>query len=416
MMEHSNNNFRLPESMKSLALFFVGIASTLPLLAEPSPDAQKLAAADCTFGFRLLKELNKEQPAQNIFISPYSASTALQMVCNGAGGRTKTEMADVLGTAGIEQNAANAATLEIQKSMDSATRKNIILNTANALWYREGVVIKPTFIAGNQQFFRATVEGLDFDNPRTADKINGWASEKTHGKINSILEGPIDRGTKLFLANAIYFKGKWQEPFDKKDTVNRIFHLRGGTHKDVPMMEQARHFAYRRGSGYQAVRLEYEDAPLSMYVFLPDEDSSPEKLLSIMNGANWQHVTKPGFSDQDGILRLPKFRIEYGAKLNQPLTALGMNQAFDPHAADFSGIASDRLFLSDVLQKAFVEVKEEGTEAAAVTIVTSAVSAEPPVSITPPFQMFVDRPFLFLIEDQTTGTILFMGAIFDPGA
>lgn len=413
MVEYWSNSFRLDKSMKPLALLFLAV-STLPLLAEPSPDAQKLAAADCTFSFRLLKELNKEQPAKNIFVSPYSASTVLQMVCNGADGRTKTEMAEVLGTAGLQQNAVNAATLEIQKSLDAAGT-NIILNTANALWCRKNVSIKPAFISDNQQFFRATVESLDFNNPKTIAKINGWVTKKTHGKITSILQGPIDPATQLFLANAIYFKGKWQEPFDKKATTNRLFHLRGGTQKEVPMMEQSRHFQYRRGSGYQAVRLEYEDSRLSMYIFLPDENSSPEKLLSIMNGDNWRRTTKPGFSDHDGTLRLPKFRIEYGVELIQPLNALGMKQAFDFHAADLSGIADHGLFISDACQKAFVEVNEEGTEAAATTLVmlpNSMLEMNPP----PPFQMFVDRPFLFLIEDQNSGTILFMGVIFDPGA
>ncbi|HLX72546.1 MAG TPA: serpin family protein [Verrucomicrobiae bacterium] len=398
--------------MKPFALLFIGLAFVLPLFGAPSPDAQKLAAADCTFGFRLLKELNREQPARNIFVSPYSASTALQMVCNGAGGRTKTEMAQVLGTADLPQNAVNAATLEIQKSLDAAGT-NIILNTANALWCREGVAIKPAFIAANQQFFRATVESLDFDRPRTVSKINGWVAEKTHGKIGSILQGPIDPATKLFLANAIYFKGKWQEPFDKNATIKRAFHLRGGAQKKVPMMEQSRHFDYRRGAGYQAVRLDYENSPLAMYIFLPDENSSPEKLLSIMNGDNWQRITKPGFSGQDGTLQLPKFRIEYGVELIQPLEALGMKEAFSD-TADLSGIAN-HLFVSDVLQKAFVQVNEEGTEAAAVTFGAVAAAAEPMPTI-PPFRMIVDRPFLFLIEDQNTGTILFTGVIFDPGA
>lgn len=399
--------------MKPLGLLILA-ASTLSVLGAPSPDAQKLAAADCSFSFRLLKELNREQPAQNIFVSPYSASTALQMVCNGAGGRTKAEMAQVLGIANLPQDTINSGTLEIQKSLEAAGT-NVTLNTANALWCRKGVTIKPAFISGNQQFFRATVESLDFDNPRTVDKINGWVSEKTHGKIDGILQGPIDPATELFLANAIYFKGKWEEPFDAKATTNRVFHLRGGAQEEVPMMEQSRHFDYRRGSGYQAVRLAYEDSPLAMYIFLPDENSGPEKLLSIMNGDNWQRITKPGFSDHDGTLRLPKFRIEYGVELIKPLKILGMKQAFDASAADLSGIAEDGLFISDARQKAFMEVNEEGTEAAATTfIAVGTLGYEPPPP--PPFHMIVDRPFLFLIEDQNSGTILFIGVIFDPGA
>lgn len=399
--------------MKPLILLLPGVILATQLLGAPTPEQQRLAAADCTFSFRLLKELAKEQPAQNIFISPYGASTALQMVCNGAGGRTKGEMADVLGTAGLEQAAVNAARLQMQKSLDTATRKNIMLNTANALWCRKNFPIKPGFIANNQQFFHATVENLDFDDPKSVDKINGWVAEKTHGKINGIIQGPIDPATELFLANAIYFKGKWDAPFDKSATTNRVFHLRGGQQKRVPMMEQSRNFEYRRGSGYQAVRLPYEDSSLGMYVFLPDENSSPEKLLSIMNGAVWQQVTKPGFSDHDGTLRLPKFRTEYGVKLNQPLIALGIKEAFASNAADLSGISGHPLFISDARQKAFVEVTEEGTEAAATTLLNVEAAGPAPMP-PPPFRMIVDRPFLFLIEDQTTGAALFMGVIFDP--
>jgi serpin B len=222
----------------------------------------------------------------------------------------------------------------------------------------------------------------------------------------------ISRDTLLFLANAVYFKGKWSEPFDVKDTKDRPFHLRGGSQKNVPMMTQTKTFTYRRGTDYQAVRLPYQSENLAMYVFLPDTNSSPEKLLGIMTGDSWQRVTKPGFSEKEGTVVLPKFKLEYSVELNQPLQALGMKTAFDPVGADFSGIAP-QLFISAARQKTFVEVKEEGTEAAAVTGIameTSAMMVPPPN----PFQMIVDRPFLFLIEDNQTGTILFMGVMFNP--
>ena len=177
------------------------------------------------------------------------------------------------------------------------------------------------------------------------------------------------------------------------------------------MMEQTRKFTYRRGSGYQAVRLPYQGWDLGMYVFLPDAGSSPEKLIGIMNGDTWQRVTQPGFSEREGTVVLPRFKVEYGVELKEPLKALGMSAAFG--GADFSGISDRRLFISAVRQRAFIEVNEEGTEAAAVTMVpiTSGIVTEPPK----PFQMIVDRPFLFLIEDQQTRTILFMGVVNDPG-
>ena len=395
-------------SLIAVLVLFAGLHQAAASLA----DQQKLAAANKGFAFKLLKQLVKDQLVTNIFISPYSASTVLQMVGSGAAGQTKTEMQLVLETTGLSSDAVSEANKEIAQSLNSGNT-NIILTTANAIWYRAGSPVKPEFIARNQQFFGATVAPLNFADPHSVDIINAWANEKTHGKISRIADGMIDSVyTRLFLANAVYFKGKWLEPFDAKDTKDRPFHLRGGSQKTIPMMTQTKTFTYRRGTGYQAVRLPYQDENLAMFVFLPDTNSSPEKLLGIMNGDTWQRVTKPGFSEKEGTVVLPKFKLEYSVELNQPLQALGMKTAFDPVGADFSGIAPG-LFISHARQKAFVEVKEEGTEAAAVTGMTlsEGMAPMPPPN---PFEMIVDRPFLFLIEDKQTGTILFMGVMFDP--
>ena len=381
-------------------------------VAASLADQQALAAANNGFAFKLLKQLAKEQPVANIFISPYSASTVLQMVGSGAAGQTKTEMQSVLGTTGLSSDAVNAANKEIAQSLNSGNT-NIILTTANAIWYRQGAPVKPEFIARNQKFFGSTVAPLNFADPHSVDIINAWANEKTHGKISRIADGMIDPiYTRLFLANAVYFKGKWADPFDAKDTKDRPFHLRGGSQKNIPMMTQTKTFTYRRGTGYQAVRLPYQDENLAMFVFLPDTNSSPEKLLGIMNSDPWQRVTKPGFSEKEGTVVLPKFKLEYSVELNQPLQALGMRTAFDMDKANFSGIATN-LYISATRQKTFVEVKEEGTEAAAVTGISVPVASSP-MPPPNPFQMIVDRPFLFLIEDKPTGTILFMGVLFDP--
>jgi serine protease inhibitor len=392
------------------------IASLLCLLAlglqAASPDdQQKLASANIGFAFKLLKQLTKDQPGTNIFISPYSASTVLQMACNGAGGQTKTEMQQVLGTSGLAAEALNAAIKDCDRAINSQGT-NVVLAAANAIWYRKGTPVKPEFISCNQQYFGATVDALDFGDTRSVGIMNAWASEKTHGRIRGIADGLINRLTELVLANAVYFKGKWEEPFDKKSTKDRAFHLRAGRQKPVPMMEQTREFTYRRGSGYQAVRLPYERCALAMYVFLPDAGSSPEKLISIMSGDTWQRVTQPGFERREGTVVLPRFKVEYGVELKEPLKALGMRAAFG--MADFSGISDRGLFVSAVRQKAFVEVNEEGTEAAAATAMT--IESTGPSVPPKPFHMIVDRLFLFLIEDQQTRTILFMGVVYDPGA
>jgi serpin B len=375
-------------------------------------DLQKLAAANNSFSFKLLKQLAKEQPGASIFVSPYSAATALQMAANGAGGQTKTEMRQVLEITNLSPAEINAAS---KSAMDLLNPKDakVILTTANALWYRQGARIQPDFLDANRKYFSSTIKPLDFSNVQAAEaKINRWASDQTHGRITGIANGMIDpEYTDLILANAIYFKGKWLDPFDKKLTKERPFHPAAGAVKNLPMMEMSRKFTYRKGSGYQAVRLPYMGYELAMYVFLPDSGSNPTKLLQIMNGETWHRVTIPGFSENDGRVVLPKFKMENTFELNQPLAALGMKSAFDTKA-NFSGMFSDPHHISEVRQKTFVEVNEEGTEAAAVTgigVTALGIEREPP----PPFEMIMDRPFLFAIVDARSEMILFMGLIND---
>lgn len=377
---------------------------------------QKLAAANNIFAFKLLRQITYDQPAANVFISPYSVSSALQMVANGAAGRTRAEMQKVLatdmGATGLSGADLNQAGMEMARSLhDQDTRT--ILEIANAMWYRQDAQINPAFIACNHDFFGATVAPLNFADPRSVAIINHWASKKTHGHITEIANGMIDPvNERLFLANAVYFKGKWTDPFDPGGTHNRPFYLPDGSQEFVPMMSKSKTFMYLHGADYQAVRLPYEGENLAMYVFLPDTNSTPEKLLRIMNGDVWRRIIKPGFGDEDGDLVLPKFKLKYGVELVQPLKELGIKKAFVSDA-NFSGISAEPLYIFSIVQKTFVEVTEEGTEAAAVTGVSplpGGIAEAPPKR----FEMVVDHPFLFLIEDDHTGTILFMGIVYDP--
>jgi serine protease inhibitor len=386
------------------------------LCVAAESDLSKLAAANNTFAFNLLKQLSTQQPRESVFVSPYSTATALQMAANGAAGRTKTEMQQVLETTGLSMaslNAASKAATELLNPKDT----NVILTTANALWYRQGAAVKPGFLEANRSFFSSTVKALDFGNvPAAEAEINQWASDQTRGRITGIANGMIDpHYTDLVLANAIYLKGKWLDPFDVKLTKERPFHPASSPAKNLPMMEMSKKFTYRKGSGYQAVRLPYMGYDLAMYVFLPDPGSSPAKLLKIMNGDNWRRVTIPGFNERDGLVVLPKFKLENTLELNAPLKALGMKIAFNNQKsqpdADFSGMFSDSHHISEVRQKAFVEVSEEGTEAAAVTAMTFEMSSAIEMSPPKPFQMIVDRPFLFTIVDARSEMILFMGLV-----
>jgi serine protease inhibitor len=405
IISSSARNISPITSIAFLALFALSEVAALP------DDQQKLAEANTDFAFKLVKEISKEQPEKNIFISPYSVSTVLQMVDNGAGGKTKEEIRQALGLAGMSQSAQNEANRALSRDIESQTKK-LVLNTANAIWYRNGVSVKPEFIAINKKFYQATVEGLDFDSPATVGIINSWVKEKTRGKIPSMVDGPINPATQLYLANAVYFKGQWETPFELSETKEKEFYLRRTPVKNVPMMFQGGKFSYRRGTGYQAVRLPYEGRNLGMYIFLPDKDSSPEKLLTIMNGVNWQRVTVPGFAEQEGSLTLPRFKFEYGVDLVSPLKAMGIKSAFKL-GADFSALSKESVFIGGANQKTFVEVNEKGTEAAAVTAMEFTIGGIE-MNKTIPFEMIVDRPFLVVIADGLTQTILFMGIIFDP--
>lgn len=408
------------EGMKSmrikwaLSIFIVTQAVAWPVaaaLAGTSP----LAAADNGFGFQLLQQLSQDQPAQNIFISPYSASTVLQMVGNGAAGQTKTEMQQVLETANLSDADVNAANKKVAGYFNNQDTNLVLLSANNALWYRPNFTVKADFIAENRGFFDATVAALDFADPDAAGVINRWAEDKTHGKITHLADGLIDPSTEMVLANAVYFKAKWADPFKVRETMDRPFNLRDGSQRSVPMMRKTRSFAYRRGADFQSVRLPYQNEDLALYVFLPDANSTPEKMLNALSGGGWQNEIKPGFKDEQGLLVLPKFKFDYKAKLKVPLKTMGMKDAFDPTRADFSGIAPQQLWISAVLQKTFVDVNEQGTEAAAATIAGIMAMA---IMIPPPnqFEMVVDRPFVVLIEDNQTGIILFMGVVFDPSA
>jgi serine protease inhibitor len=393
---------------KVWAGLLIGFTS-LAARADLPADQAKLAAANTDFAFDLLKQIVQKQPDANVFISPFSVSSVLQMVGNGAVGETRAEMQRALKTGGLPPAALNAAVKGLDQSLDSQT--NVILDLANAIWYQEGVQLKPGFVSDNQNFFAAKLGGVDFKQPGSAQTINDWADKSTRGKIKEVVRWPFPSLTRVILANAIYFKGKWERPFDTNATRPHAFHPAGGGEKQAPTMWQRGRFSYQDGGGYQAVQLPYAGGRLRMHLFLPDTNSSPAKLLAGLNGETWRDKILPQFMEREGTLALPRFKLNYDVELNNSLEALGIRRAFTP-AANFSAMAGEPLYISAVKQKSFADVNEEGTEAAAVTTVMMKSLA----IMTPakPFEMIVDRPFLLVIGDDQTGSILFVGVVSDP--
>ena len=314
------------------------------LVASPA-DQAGLASANTGFAFDLMKQIAGGQPGTNVFISPFSVSTVLQMVANGAAGDTRAEMQRVLKTAGLPAETLNAAGKDLNQSLNSQT--NVILNLANAIWYKEGFHLKPGFVSDNKNYFLAKLAGVDFTKPESAQAINDWADTSTHGKIKQVVRWPFDPATRLILANAIYFKGKWDRPFDKQSTKDHAFSvLPGGTPRQVPTMWQHGHFNYQQGDGFQAVRLPYAGGRLQMCLFLPDTNSSPAKMLAGFNADTWRDKILPKFQNKEGTLALPRFKLDYDVILNDPLKALGMGQVFSGNA-DFSAMADGGTFPDD---------------------------------------------------------------------
>lgn len=371
---------------------------------------EQLVSANTGFGFRLLKQLAAERPGANTFISPYSISTVLEMVSTGARGQTLEELRQVLGLDVLRPDGLGPAYDAVNQSIGTA-RTNLALNIANAIWYRSDAPLDADFAAVNEKYYHAELAGLDFSAPASIQKINQWAAQNTEGKIQTILQPPIPGDTAIVLANAIYFKGTWLDQFDPKLTRERGFHLADGTERQVQMMAQTRTFSYQEGAGFQAVQLFYAGKRLEMEIFLPNANSTLAALLEQLNSGSWQNHWLPGFGQHKGTLVLPRLNIRYNADLKRPLSAMGLRSALSP-AADFSGMSSSRLYLSQIKHQSFVEVNEQGTEAAAVT--TGVMALASMRNAPPPFQMVVDRPFLFLISDQQTKSVLFLGLVFDP--
>jgi serine protease inhibitor len=395
----------------SLLFFFFFLFLSPCSRANCEADEDRHISGYNQFGIRLLKQVLAADQGKNVFISPASVALALTMTYTGAEGTTQEAMARVLGIEDLsleELNQANKALMQKLKQVDASIRLNIV----NSLWARKGLSFKPEFIQANESDYEAEVRVVDFASHEVAGLINDWVSQKTQAKIDKIVD-TISPSMILFLINAIYFKGEWTDPFDEGLTAERPFTLMSGKQKPHLMMSRVGRYSYQEGDAFQAAVLPYGNKNISMYVFLPGTESNLDEFLDNLSFEDWEHWISR-FEDAMGLIMLPRFQLEYGKSLNDALIALGLEVAFDGDKANFGGMCPipPNVCIGEVKHKTFVEVNEEGTEAAAVTSVTMVAT-----SMAPPdkeFRMIVDRPFFFAIRDNQTGLILFMGVILDP--
>jgi len=360
------------------------------------------------FAFGLLREVNAANRDANVFISPVSASMALGMTMNGAAGTTLDEMRSMLGFGTLplaDVNASYASLIALLRGLDPATEFRI----ANSIWYRDDFPFNEAFLGTTRQYFDAEVRGIDFEDRSSVDVINAWVHEGTNGKIPTILE-TIPPEAVMYLINAMYFKGSWRDRFDPAQTRDDQFTTAAGTPVPVRMMHREGGVAYYADAELEAVDLPYGNSAFTMTVLLPREGRSAEDLAATLTPDRWNAVTN-GLAGAEGDVYLPKFTLTFKQLLNDQLQALGMRAAFG--AADFTPMSprGRDLFVSKVLQKTFVDVNEEGTEAAAATAVEISVTSAP-ARIT----FRADRPFLFAIRERLSGTILFVGKLVTPPA
>ena len=390
----------------------VPVRSTAPMTSQSrnAAIAPELLAANTRFGFKLFQQVLQAQPGKNVAISPSSVAIALTMTYNGAAGKTQQAMAKTLELQGLNLATINQSNAALTAALTNAD-PDVQLAIANSLWARNGVKFNPGFIQRNQSFYDAKLTTLDFANPNAVATINQWVSQNTRGKIPKMVDR-LSPDQVLLLLNAIYFKGKWTEAFEKQDTTERPFTLANGTRKQHPLMSQTGEYDYLETKQFQAVSLPYGSGRWSLYVFLPHSNSSLQAFTKTLTPKTWQQWMSQ-FRDRSGTVKIPRFKLEADLNLNNTLKASGMGTAFDRSQADFSAMSTERLAIDQVKHKTLVEVNEEGTEAAASTSVEMIVTSAGP-SPTPPFNLVADRPFFWAIRDNQTGTLLFMGTVVNP--
>ncbi|MFX1474232.1 MAG: serpin family protein [Promethearchaeota archaeon] len=375
-----------------------------------SRELAELAQGNNAFALALYAKL-KEQEG-NLFFSPFSISTALAMTFAGAAGKTAEEMAEVLHFT-LDQDSLHAA---FKALMDSLARsQGYTLSIANALWLNQGYKLLKTFLKLIDKNYGKELYQVNFADPEPArQRINKWVKDKTKGKITDLIpEGVLTPLTRLVLTNAIYFKGDWDTQFDERQTHDQPFTLLDGSEIQAPLMHQKETFRYTETDHFQVLEMPYVKERLSMVFFLPKERGGlprVEKHLTTEYVANILEY----LGRQKVIVFLPRYKMTVTFKLNEVLKAMGMEEAFSEENADFTNMTHEEpgLYISAVLHKAYVDVNEEGSEAAAATAVVMMTRSMARPRPTPVFR--ADHPFVFMIRDRETGSILFMGRVMNP--
>ncbi|HKS26484.1 MAG TPA: serpin family protein [Pyrinomonadaceae bacterium] len=366
-------------------------------------DALALVGAFNDFAFRLFAQVIKgEEKKTNVLLSPFGVAAALSVLYLAAGGKTKLALAKTLSLKDTQAGTLGQTYATLREALTLSSAPDALL-TANSLWSRRGISLRTEFVQLIKTCFSTEVGSLDFADPLASHTVNDWADRATGGKITGMIErGELAADTLLLLLSVVHFKGVWKHLFDESRTKEGIFNSHEGSTVPVPMMFQSGTYRYCEAPSFHAVELPYDKGSMSMLIFLPLDDRFIESLKA-ESLQEWLSC----FIEMRGDVSLPRLRLSYEVKLNAALMSLGAAPIFRP-GADFRNLSDSLGFVTDVKHKATVEITEQGTEAAAVTAVKVGRS------IQRSFSFIVDRPFFWIITDNRTGAVIFIGAVNSP--
>ncbi|MGC5774588.1 serpin family protein [Paenibacillus pabuli] len=367
-----------------------------------------------TMGLHILQQMGAKEKAggNNLLISPYSIAAAIGMAYNGSVGETRREIEEVMGWSGLEMEQVNASQAALQQLL-THPGKGIQIGIANSMWMKDGIPVEEKYQTTVQHAYEAEIRTLSGQTAQAKEEINQWVKQHTEGMIPNLMQEPPEKEALMILVNAIAFDGNWMDEFDPEYTTDEEFKLANGKALSVRMMHQTKQFQYSENEDWQAVRLPYGEGQMHLLVVLPREGRSLDEIQQ-------QLLDDPERLDTGSEYRLvelslPRFRAEYGMNLKEVLQRLGMGMAFDPYAANFTGMISRgpnfQTYIGQILHHAVMEVSEQGTVAAASTMVGMAAGSTPP---TDPVMMDVNRPFMVAVVDKSTGAWLFAGNINQP--
>lgn len=405
-------NLNLKRRWAAGAILATVLGAGTTLGGNAPADFQAQREGNTAFACGLYAKLRSAAGDANVFFSPYSISTALAMTSAGARGETEAQMVKALH---FEPDPAgrHAVFAAMESDLNAVQKKGQVkLSVANSLWPQKEHPLLRSFLDLTRKCYGASVTPLDFRAPEQARKtINTWVEDKTNQKIKDLIPGGVlNADTRLVLVNAIYFKGNWSSPFKAAATEEAPFRLPSGQTVQAPLMFQKKHFNYGANDDLQVLEMPYAGDDLSMVVLLPKKADGLNVLENNLTAANLAKWTQ-GMGSPEVKVYLPKFKMTCRFSLNGTLQAMGVTNAFDPGKADFSGMdGGHNLFISAALHKAFVEVNEQGTEAAAATGIAMGMLALP----VQPIEFRADHPFLFLIREKSTGSLLFVGRVTNP--